>query len=514
MRVPILLAALLATDASASEVARFALVVGANHGLEEETPLRFAEEDADRMARVLGSVGDVRADRIVLLRSTSAADVEGALDALQNRIASLGETDSVLVVYYSGHAGSDALHLNGTRLGLKPLREQLERGPSDVSVLIVDACQSGALTRKGVEPAAPFAMSNEASFDSEGIAILTSSAVGEDAAESDLLQGGVFTHHLVNGLLGAADASQDGLVTLAEARTYAYTHTLASTSRTDVVQHPSSVVNLRGSADLVLSNLAGAQGTGSLAFDTGGTYLLFDDEADLLAEVTITDGGQVRVPPGAYRVRRREPGHVREDTVEVPLQDTGWVVHDAMQVQPYGETVRKGLASERSLATMLTLSGGFVPPLHAGTSFGPSGALGVRFDLAPLSVGVRVGYAQYQWRNEVLGSRVHRPSVDVYAAKLFDVGPVAPGLGLRAGVDLYRQTFETEGISPPQWSAGGRVGALGGLEAKLSPRVVLGVWGGADMLMLRRGGSEEDPQTRLGLVASPYAMLELGVYVD
>ena len=48
--------------------------------------------------------------------------------------------------------------------------------------------------------------------------------------ESDLLGGSYFSHHLASGLLGDADRSADGRVTLAEAYAYAYERTVADTA--------------------------------------------------------------------------------------------------------------------------------------------------------------------------------------------------------------------------------------------------------------------------------------------
>ena len=54
--------------------------------------------------------------------------------------------------------------------------------------------------------------------------MITSSAAREAALESAEIEASFFSHHLISGLRGAADTSGDGLVTLAEAYQYAFTH--------------------------------------------------------------------------------------------------------------------------------------------------------------------------------------------------------------------------------------------------------------------------------------------------
>jgi len=102
----------------------------------------------------------------------------------------------VLFVYFSGHADVSSLHLGDSRLSFQRLKELAAGVGADVNVLVVDACRSGGLTRvKGATPAEPFEIKAEDRLDSLGLAIITSSAAGEDAQESERLSGGIFTHH-------------------------------------------------------------------------------------------------------------------------------------------------------------------------------------------------------------------------------------------------------------------------------------------------------------------------------
>lgn len=184
---------------------RYAVVIGADEGLADEVRLRFAERDAARVSEVLTRLGQVPEENMVLLRGRSAEDVERVLTRLGRRLAADVEAgrESLLLFFYSGHADANDLHLYGTRLPLPRLKELVDSSGAQLRVLVVDACRSGALTRlKGANPAAPFTIDAEDRLASEGMAIITSSAAGEDAQESNQIQGGIFTHHFIGGLLG------------------------------------------------------------------------------------------------------------------------------------------------------------------------------------------------------------------------------------------------------------------------------------------------------------------------
>ena len=86
--------------------------------------------------------------------------------------------------------------------------------------------------------------------------ILTSSTSDEDSQESDAIGGSYFSHHLASGLLGGADRSGDGRVTLFEAYAYAYDRTVADTAESAAgAQHPTFSYDLAGNGDLVLTDV-------------------------------------------------------------------------------------------------------------------------------------------------------------------------------------------------------------------------------------------------------------------
>ena len=265
MSARLLVAALVATGAASLHApaaraagARYAIVVGDNTGDPGEVALAYAQSDAARVADVLRSVGGFHAEDVALLTAVTADDLRRAVIALNARLRQVGGGGggAMLLVFYSGHADAEALHLAGTRLGLAELRDLVTGSPADTRVLVVDSCRSGTLTRvKGGRPIPGFDIHVEAPPAAQGLAILTSSAAGEDAQESDQLQASVFTHHLLSALLGAADRDRNGLVTVDEAFAYASERTLASTVSTwPGPQHPTYRLELGGRGDLVLAD--------------------------------------------------------------------------------------------------------------------------------------------------------------------------------------------------------------------------------------------------------------------
>jgi hypothetical protein len=90
------------------EVERYAVVVGNDVGQPPDLALRWAEADASRVAAVLEEVGGVRPENLVLLRGKDADVVRRALIAVNDRIRD-ARRESVLFVYYSGHADAEAL---------------------------------------------------------------------------------------------------------------------------------------------------------------------------------------------------------------------------------------------------------------------------------------------------------------------------------------------------------------------------------------------------------------------
>jgi hypothetical protein len=358
----VLTAAVVGAHGSAhADVSRFALVVGANRGAPEEVELRYAVDDATRIARILRVVGGFPSENVLEIEQPDPDSLRHALSSLAERMhQERGET--LLFVFYSGHADAEALHLGRFAFRIAELAQLLERSSATARVLVLDACRSGALTRvKGGRPGPSFAIQLETPLGAEGLAMITSSAAAEDSQESDALHASFFTHYFASALQGAADRNQDGEVSLTEAFTYASEQTLAATADTLAgPQHATYRLDLRGRDDLILTRPGKDNAVwGTLELAKAGWYIVERDDGRVVAEVHAAGSGRRLVlQPGRYRIVAREPEYRLESDLTLGAGDHAVVTPEHMRQAPYARIVRKGgasIGSERSASRKATI---------------------------------------------------------------------------------------------------------------------------------------------------------------
>ena len=343
------------------------LFVGSNQPGPGQTALQYAARDAERVAQVLEELGGM-ADAEHL----TDPDAESLLAALERHARALATRREageqvVFVFYYSGHAKRRSLMLGETELPLTELRTRLEAMPSTVTVAVLDACQSGAISNvKGVQPAASFSYASTDTLRAEGLVVMASSTGSELSQESEEIGGSFFTHHLVTGLRGAADADRSGAVSLDEAYRYAYRNTLVTTAPTQVgSQHVTLETRLRGHGDMVLTRPT-----------VGGAWLVLDGDATGRILVVRTDTGAVvaevirepgaamslALPAAAYRlIGRDDDGAYACDVAVGPAarayaSDAACVRLDAT----LGEATVKSAGRSWPVAHGIELGGGLV----------------------------------------------------------------------------------------------------------------------------------------------------------
>ncbi len=502
--------ALLATLSAQAGERRYALIIDANQGDAGELPLRYADDDAARVAQVLSTQGGVAPADLTRLSQPDANEVRVALGRLVERVAREREDRALIFVYYSGHADASDLHLGGSRLPLTELRTLVHAVPADARVLVLDACRAGELTRaRGATPAAPFKIVAEDRLTTDGMAIVTSAAAGEDAQESDRLQGGVFTHHLVAGLRGAADLSGDLRVTLTEAYRYAYGRTVASTSEAPTLQHPSFSLDLNGRDDLVLTRIDDLSRAARLALSQPGDYLVFEGRSGALAlEASLPQGGTLSLPPGRYLVRRRTPSRLYESELTLGVGELRTLGEEALVSVPLGQATRRGGPHEASFA--LTLGGGARYALPTNRDLSPELTLGARLELAQLSLSARAGGSWFEAANETLSMEQRTGTFEVGVMKLVDLGPWSLGAGIRGGGGLVGQRFETEGEAPARLGGFGLVTSEARVERALGHRAFLGLDLGLSAVVFQQEGSSG---VALQTLAVPSGGLDVGVWL-
>ncbi|HEY7374805.1 MAG TPA: caspase family protein, partial [Polyangia bacterium] len=375
---------------------RFAIVAGNDSGGGDTRALLYAGADARKVYDILTRLGGVRGEDATLLIGASASQLLSALVAAEMQAAEAkrhGE-QTALFFYYSGHAKDGSLRLGETRLPIEGIKARIASAQFDVRIAILDSCKSGAImgasTRtKGARKAPAFEIQADSPRDAKGMVILTSSTSDEDSQESDAIGGSYFSHHLASGLLGGADRSGDGRVTLFEAYAYAYDRTVADTAESAAgAQHPTFSYDLAGNGDLVLTDVAVRHEGVYLPREApSGVYFLVDGKGFVAAEISKADGADRRVAlaPGHYRVKRRLPDRLRVGDVDVPRGQMVALAEARLRDAPFSDDPVKGagrvdLTSRWSLGAGATYQSVFAAPSGASL-FPPTGMLAVDLSL-------------------------------------------------------------------------------------------------------------------------------------
>ena len=475
---------LLATAVQAEPLRRFALVIGNDEGGSDTRPLSYAREDARKMHGLLSRLGGVSTLDARLLLNEDAQDILSALANLEASIKAAqarGER-TALLVYYSGHAKDGALRLGDTRLPFDTFKKRLADAPADIRIAILDSCRSGALTRtKGARRAPAFDIDSGATRDARGMVILTSSSADEDSQESDAIGGSYFSHHLASGLMGDADRSGDGQVTLFEAYSHAYARTVADTAASSAgPQHPTFSYDLAGNGDLVLTNLRSSEGLVVPRTAPVGAYYFVDPSGLVVAELKKAPDTERRVAlaPGTYRVKRRMEDRLRIGEVEVRRGQETVLEEFRLRDAPFSDDPVKGGRGRGSFWTV-GLTGGF----H---SFFDRSIRETLFLSAPL-VGAEANLHNYfredwVWSFDVaLGGRAsklnlgsltgasYRYSVLNLGTSLtteWHVGDLAPFAGARLTYLYMGRKFD-DGVFPDQFYATFSPGLVAGLRYRL-----------------------------------------------
>jgi hypothetical protein len=480
--------------AQSDEVLRVALLVANNTGSGARPPLRYAEDDASGLAGVLIELGGFARSDVHLVQGQPLARVRAALEQIRTRIAEghAGARRTVLLFYFSGHSDGQALELGPERWPFADVRRQLQELGADVRIAVVDSCRSGALlAEKGGAPGPAFDIRFTDDLATTGEAVLTSSAANELALESREIRASFFSHHLVSGLRGAADASGDGRVTLGEAYRYAFENTLLATANTlSGPQHPAYDYRLSGKGELVLTDILSHGAILSLP----GTFerILIADASrqHLVAELTSMSSHRIALPAGRYLIHARRAGRTHE--LEVGLRDG-----ESREVAAGEFAAREGSAAfiKGDDPTIVASS----PPPARG--FGVEGGFGLTrgaADALPWVGMVRVATTL------TVGDRLWSLGLDLASGgaigfeeraayfglgygRVWSHGRVGALLGWRVAGGPVVQTLDQGGSF---WSVAFGTGPRLGAGVDIVPRrLILGAALQADAMVLRRDGA-------------------------
>ena len=472
-RVPalqLLVGLIVGLPSSAVHAETYIVASASNEGRADEPVLRFAERDASAFRDVFTqAAAQGQPPKGTLLLGRDAAQLEQTLAALK-----LTATDA-LYVYYSGHAGSDGLHIGTEVLGYTRLKELIDAVPGRVKLLVIDACESGQITRlKGARPAIPFAVEVEERFRATGTAIITSSAESEHSQESELLSGSFFTVHFLQGIRGAADRDHDRRVTLSEAYRYAYNRTVYATARTHQLQHPVLKGQLlQHGSDLVLADLTQPSAGAWVQLYGPGSYLIFDQTDALFAEVHVEDTrARYLIPAGRWLFQKRlDRGAAEEHRLELHAGEERVLMQsDATTVQ-LTRLESKGRADD-GLRHRLQLLGGASGAAVDGHAMLPAIWLGYRHVLRAVELG--------------LDARLASDPVDsvgairVYGDYGFHLGPVRLRFGATIEASFHQQRRPERAR---QFYPG--LGLLGGADVRVAGPVAVRLEAGSLMQLVK-----------------------------
>ncbi|MBN2442215.1 MAG: sigma-70 family RNA polymerase sigma factor [Spirochaetales bacterium] len=135
----------------------------------------------------------------------------------------------------------------------KSLERDLSNIKSDIKMIILDSCHSGAFIQaKGGSFYPPFLTT----YKTSGYVYLTSCTADENSYESESIEYSLFTFSLLLGLRGAADSNNDGNITLNELYQFVFNETLNQAEKiTSQMQHPSYKIKLTGTGDVIITNI-------------------------------------------------------------------------------------------------------------------------------------------------------------------------------------------------------------------------------------------------------------------
>ncbi|MEA2700762.1 MAG: hypothetical protein QOI66_5033 [Myxococcales bacterium] len=504
-----------AAGTAVAETRRIAVVVGSNVGSGVQAPLRFAENDAGKLAAVLTELGGLSADDLFLLQGQTLASLRATLRTAAERVVAWhrrANTRVVLLFYFSGHSDGQALEIGHDRYQFGELRRWLTGTGADVRLAIVDTCKSGALLAvKGATRAPAFDIHLASDPDSTGEVLLTSSAADENALESREIRGSFFSHHLVSGLRGAADSSGDGQITLAEAYQYAFVHTVSATAATLAgPQHPAFDFRLSGQGELVLTQLA--RPSAIIAVPSGFDRILvsYPQRDQIVAELTIGSADRVAVAPGAYALYGWRNGQTFAARLTVGAGEARLVRADEFSPFATLDAQAKGDESVAVLSAtpvpepspsarrlQLLVAGGVDRSIANGLGALPALRLsmrgaGRRAAMVTLDVGSGRGSDFRETRATLLGGFALARQQG--RGRLF--------AAVEAGGGLAFQAADHQAL---RWTAGATAGVAAGASWRVTDRLALAIEGHAPVTVIRR-------DDRLAAAFLPAAWL--GVLLD
>ncbi len=460
---------------STPEVRRYVLIVGHNGAdSEEQTPLKYADDDAARFYELLSKVTD-ETRLFVTFDSKSQRTFQHlvkkarppTLDSLRRsaaqvlekveRDAALGVASEIYFIY-AGHGdvqkGEGYLVMQDGRLTRSEFeRMLLDRSKARVTHVIVDACKSYffASGRGPGGERVPYARAFAPTGRRSRVGYVLSTSDEAETHEWSTLSGGIFSHEVRSALLGAADADESGAVDYQELAAFV---AVANESvpypkfKPSVFVHPPS-----GDLSAVLLEQEGLKRAARLRFGASrsGRISISDHRGLRYLDVNKASGAPLNVlllEPHRYEVRMEKLLYsITSTSGAVTLADIApqpdliasrSEIHRAFAHlfgAPYGAEVVRGFKLARE-GPAQNLEYGSVPEgaPAARVALGSSGALG-------LITGVVLSVLSNQQQAEANGASQQRKLMHLERARDYQIG-AGISLGVGAGLLISALLWE------------------------------------------------------------------------
>ncbi len=176
--------------------------------------LRLPQNDASDMASLFSKQNA----KVYLLLNEKAT--KSRIIYTMETIFTQAKPNDMILLYFSGHgfAGGfctyDTDCQGGGFLSYGDLKKIYSRSKAKRKVIFADACFSGSFRAKAQS------QKSEQVLNSQNIMLFLSSRTDETSRERSDMKNGYFTHFLLKGLAGEADANKDKVVTSKELFTY------------------------------------------------------------------------------------------------------------------------------------------------------------------------------------------------------------------------------------------------------------------------------------------------------
>lgn len=188
--------------------------------------LKYADDDAYRVYAFLKSPeGGAIPDNQIKVLIDEDATREKIIRSLQEQFGQADENDMVML-YYSGHGIKGSLlpiDYDGfnNKLYHDDIIELMETSKAKHKLCMIDACYAGSMLEAKADLSAAINVYYGA-LDKErgGTAMILSCKEREVSLEDSGLRQGIFSHYLMKGLKGQADANNNNLVTVQELFNY------------------------------------------------------------------------------------------------------------------------------------------------------------------------------------------------------------------------------------------------------------------------------------------------------